>query len=119
MALSDETERAVEFPFADWLLGVEDAGNRLAGRVRHCSRSAFVHLRKAWRLHGVDDEMSAFRAITAEEEAATALITDLFYAPSGVDEAHLTHSVQQRLAMTLLWVLGKGRGGEGRGLLPA
>lgn len=77
MALTDETERATEFPFAEWLLGVEDAGNRLTGRVRHCSRSAFVHLRKAWRLHGVDDEMSMFRAITAEEEAATALIQAL------------------------------------------
>jgi hypothetical protein len=77
VALTDETERAAEFPFAEWLLGVEDAGNRLTGRVRHCSRSAFVHLRKAWRLHGIDDEMSVFRAITAEEEAATALIQAL------------------------------------------
>jgi hypothetical protein len=45
--------------------------------VKHCGRSAFNHLRRAWALHGADNEMSAFRAITAEEEAASALILSL------------------------------------------
>ncbi|MCC2977169.1 hypothetical protein LK533_10855 [Sphingomonas sp. PL-96] len=70
-------KRPDDFPFAEWQLGIEDASTRLTGRVRHCAGNAFLHLRKAWRLHGVDDEMSAFHAITAEEEAATALIQAL------------------------------------------
>jgi len=70
-------ERAAEFPFSEWQCGIEEAANRLKGRVRQCARSAFAHLRKAWHLHGIDDEMSAFRAITAEEEAASALIAAL------------------------------------------
>lgn len=77
--VSDETEtdRPPDFPLSEWQLGVENAVGRLTGRIRHTGRSAFVHLRKAWALHGIDDEMSAFRAITAEEEAATALILAL------------------------------------------
>lgn len=46
-------------------------------RVRHACRSALNHLRKAWTLHPIDAEMSLFRAITAEEEAATAVIRAL------------------------------------------
>lgn len=69
-----ETKSQIEIPLTEWQLGVEDAGARLKGRVRHCSRNAFEHLRKSWRLIGLDNEMAAFRAITAEEEASTALI---------------------------------------------
>lgn len=36
-----------------------------------------IHLRKAWTLHPIDTEMSLFRAITAGEEAATAVIRAL------------------------------------------
>lgn len=62
-----------------------DAHHRLAeecvtsfgGRIGHCFRSAFDHLRRSWSLHPVDSEMALFRAITAEEEAATALILAL------------------------------------------
>lgn len=46
-------------------------------RVRNAARNAFRNLRDAWTLHPVDAEMSLFRAITAEEEAATALIVAL------------------------------------------
>jgi hypothetical protein len=76
MADQSNTEalRPEEFPFTEWQLGVENAGDRLKGRPRLCSRNAFEHLRKAWRLLGNDNEMAAFRAITAEEEASTALI---------------------------------------------
>lgn len=37
-------------------------------------RSALVHLDKAEKLYGVDQEMFVFRAITAEEEAASGLM---------------------------------------------
>lgn len=72
-----ETERSPKFPFSEWQEVVEGAVERLTGRMRHAGRNAFAHLRGAWRLHGVDDAMSAFRAITAEEEAATALMVAL------------------------------------------
>lgn len=39
-----------------------------------CIRSAMYHVEKAETLSGVDPEMSVFRLITAEEEAATAIL---------------------------------------------
>lgn len=71
-----ETQDA-QLPLTDRQRTVERCVEKLAGRPKHCGRSAFSHLRKAWRLYDVDLEMSAFRAITAEEEAATALILAL------------------------------------------
>ena len=47
------------------------------GRIRNCGRNAFEHLRKAWLLRSQDPAMAAFRAVAAEEEAATALILAL------------------------------------------
>lgn len=72
-----DPNRAAEMPFEERHLIAEECVNKIGGRIRHCFRSAFVHLRKAWTLHPVDSEMSMFRAITAEEEAATALILAL------------------------------------------
>lgn len=43
-------------------------------RSRNCFRSAIRHLEKANALLGVDLEMAAFRALTAEEEAASGLM---------------------------------------------
>ncbi len=53
---------------------VEQLVGSLDGRIRNCFRSAYNHLRKSWKLYELDNEMSAFRAITAEEEAASAVI---------------------------------------------
>jgi hypothetical protein len=65
-------------PFNEIHLRIEEAIEKLkVSRIRHACRSAFNHLRKAWVLHPVDAEMSSFRAITAEEEAATAVIRAL------------------------------------------
>lgn len=70
-----EDIRASEFPLDDLHLLLEKAVEAIIQpRIRHAGRNAFRHLRKAWRLHKIDPEMSLFRAITAEEEAATALI---------------------------------------------
>ncbi|MCG7364202.1 hypothetical protein MHZ93_23365 [Roseomonas sp. ACRSG] len=66
-----------ELPLTDFHKGLEECVGKLNGRVKHCGRSAFHHIRRAWVLHGIDNEMSAFRAITAEEEAASALILSL------------------------------------------
>ncbi len=46
-------------------------------RSRNCFRSALQHLEKAHRLLDFDLEMAAFRAITAEEEAASGLMYSL------------------------------------------
>ena len=40
---------------------------------KHCARSAMAHIQRAWVIRTVDPEMSAFRAITGEEESATAI----------------------------------------------
>lgn len=80
MSANEDAEVASQgndFPLSEWQVAVEEASNRLVPRVKHRARSAFEHLRKAWRLRGLDNEMAIFRAITAEEEAATALILAL------------------------------------------
>lgn len=41
--------------------------------ARHSARMAVHHLKKAWRIQEIDPEMAYFRALTAEEEAATAV----------------------------------------------
>lgn len=41
---------------------------------RHCFRSALNHLERAERLLTIDPEMSVFRGVTAEEEAASGLM---------------------------------------------
>ena len=71
-------DRPSDMPFEAFHLRIEEAIAKLkVPRVRHACRSSFNHLRKAWALHPVDAEMSAFRAITAEEEAASAVIRAL------------------------------------------
>jgi len=45
--------------------------------VRHSARMAVHHLRKAWRIKKIDPEMAYFRALTAEEEAATAVFRSM------------------------------------------
>lgn len=43
------------------------------GHGKHCARSAVRHINRAWQITDIDREMAAFRALTAEEEAASAL----------------------------------------------
>lgn len=47
------------------------------GHSRNCARSAIRHIEMAWKIKEVDPEMAVFRAITAEEEAATAIFMAL------------------------------------------
>jgi len=73
-----DPNRAAELPLDEMHERLEEAVGKLRiPRVRHPARSAWNHLKKAWVLHPIDQEMSLFRAITAEEEAATALIRAL------------------------------------------
>lgn len=71
-------DRSAELPLEDIHLHLEEAIEKLkVPRIRNACRNALNYLRKAWRLHLVDAEMSLFCAITAEEEAATAVIRAL------------------------------------------
>lgn len=45
--------------------------------VRHSARMAIHHLKRAWRIKKIDPEMAYFRALTAEEEAATAVFRSM------------------------------------------
>jgi hypothetical protein len=47
------------------------------GHSRNCVRSAIRHIEMAWKIKDIDPEMAVFRAITAEEEAATAIFLAL------------------------------------------
>lgn len=47
------------------------------GLSRNCARNSIHHLEKAFEIQAIDPEMSVFRAITAEEEAATAIFIAL------------------------------------------
>jgi hypothetical protein len=72
---SDTTEQRPEgYPFTDWQLKLQEAIPKLKGRPRHCAIHAFKGLKRAWKIAEIDPEMAYFRALTAEEEAATALI---------------------------------------------
>ncbi len=47
------------------------------GYSKQCARSAIHHLELAWKIKDIDPEMAIFRAITSEEEAATAIFIAL------------------------------------------
>lgn len=72
---SDQDKDSI--PLTELHLGLERCLLKLNGKVKHCGRNAFSHLRCAWTIREIDPEMSAFRAITAEEEAASALLLSI------------------------------------------
>lgn len=69
--------RDAEYPFSKWDLEVAKAFSKLRGRPRHCGFNALRGLKRAWAIAPLDPEMALFRAITAEEEAATAMMSAL------------------------------------------
>jgi hypothetical protein len=64
-------------PLDDFQLALEALSQKLAGRPRHSAANAFRTLRRAWKIAEIDPEIALFLAITAEEEAATALMVSL------------------------------------------
>ena len=74
MSAQASAPRSPDLPLNDFALALEKCIGKLSGQIKHCGRSAFLHLRRSWRLKGIDNEMAMFRMITSEEEAATALI---------------------------------------------
>lgn len=47
------------------------------GYTKSCAGNAIHHLEKSWQIKDIDPEMAVFRAITAEEEAATSIFIAL------------------------------------------
>jgi len=66
-----------EFPFSEFANRLEHSISGLSVPIKQRGRNAFQHIRLAWRIRSIDPAMAVFRAITAEEEAATALILAL------------------------------------------
>lgn len=62
-----------ELPLDEHQAAVARVVESASGHGKHCARSAVSHLRRAWALRPIDPEMALFRALTAEEEAATAV----------------------------------------------
>lgn len=61
----------------DFELAIYTLLQKSPDRIKHCVRNAMIGINKAWGIKDIDPEMAAFRAITAEEEAATAIIESL------------------------------------------
>lgn len=72
-----ESGRSDALPLSKMQEGLIDAIKCHKGGVRHSALNAVRCLRRAWLIAELDPEMAYFRAITAEEEAATALIKAL------------------------------------------
>src|SRR4051812_2704559 len=67
-----------ELPFSKTQVDLEKAVHNLPkGRPRNCCRNAFHRIKRAWSLRLLDPEIAVFSAITAEEEAASAVISAL------------------------------------------
>jgi hypothetical protein len=67
----------IEFPLQEFDRAIADLIPKLPGPAKWRAFNAVRHLNWAWKLRDVDREMAVFRAITAEEEAATAIFLAL------------------------------------------
>lgn len=71
------TDTQQEIPLSPFQKGLAEACRKLAERPRHSTLNAIKGLKRAWLIADLDPEIALFRAITAEEEAATALMIAL------------------------------------------
>jgi hypothetical protein len=99
---TEDEEVAEAIGLSAFEVNMQKCFKKLNGRIKHCARNAFQHLRRAKALSGVDDEMCAFRVLTAEEEAASALILALKQKryPGAMRLNHRDH--YQKMAITPL-----------------
>jgi hypothetical protein len=75
--MSQKPSDAISFPLSELERGIVDILPFLPDSSRWPAFNAVRHLNRAWRLREIDPQMAIFRAITAEEEAATAIILSL------------------------------------------
>ena len=71
------TSDSLIFELSDFDREIADVIPGLSGRQKWSALSAIRHLNRAWKIKTIDPEMAVFRAITAEEESATALFYSL------------------------------------------
>lgn len=69
----DATDTKERRFFSEFEIGIAEClrGTKLPSV--YAAQNAIFNLKKAWELRDIDSQMAAFRAITAEEEAATAI----------------------------------------------
>lgn len=68
---------SLKFPIGEMDQAIVDVVSKLSGPAKWRAFNAVRHLNLAWGLLAIDREMAIFRAITAEEEAATAIFVAL------------------------------------------
>ena len=100
---SPPIDRPPEYPFTEWQKQLEEAYRQLKGRPKFCGLNAFRGLRRSWLIAAIDPEISVFRAVTAEEEAATALIFALKHRqyPGSEKLHHRSHKHKAGIAIFL------------------
>lgn len=75
--MTGDSVATYEFPMEEHHRLAEEAIRKRNGRIGYSFKSAYRHLTQAWKIYEIDREMSLFRAITAEEEAASGLMLAL------------------------------------------
>ena len=75
MSIKEESDAEPELN--EFQKKIESAILNTPARGKHSARNAMRHIKKAWLIREIDREMAVFRAITAEEEAATAIFHSL------------------------------------------
>jgi hypothetical protein len=97
MSDAEAAPRAGGYPFTEWQKGLMEAVPKLKGRPKYCAINAFRGLKRAWSVAELDPEIAYFRALTAEEEAATALIIALkhrrYPGAEKLDHTHHPHKM--------------------------
>lgn len=71
--MSQKPSDTLSFPLSDLDRGIVDILPFMPDPSRWPAFNAVRHLNRAWRLREIDPQMAMFRAVTAEEEAATAI----------------------------------------------
>jgi hypothetical protein len=75
--MSQKPSDTISFPLTDLDRGIVDILPFMPDPSRWPAFNAVRHLNRAWRLREIDPQMAMFRAVTAEEEAATAIFQSL------------------------------------------
>jgi hypothetical protein len=76
----DKVEQPDELPkleLTEFQAKISELVEKQPAPVRHSARMAIHHLKRAWRIKKIDPEMAYLRALTAEEEAATAVFRSM------------------------------------------
>jgi len=73
----DPPSKKLDFPLSEMDRGIADAIPKMPPHARWSAFNSIRHLNRSWGIRQQDPQMAWFRAITAEEEAATAIFLSL------------------------------------------